>query len=160
MFKCDTLLGTECFWYWMVYQHHNANRLLNAYSSKFVTKTRGYSVTVSTTALTPHCTDCSDVLSFSLLLPLLLLPPSFFLIAMVCYCICDALAPLTEREPGRAELLHLSVQWGSAGSWRGLRSWEGRSCNVGWARRRAPSCCSLLQGITFSQASDHLEKKH
>lgn len=122
-------------------------------------KLRGYSVKISTTALAPHCTACSDATWLHFALAFTPLPPSLCSIALVCYYIHDVLTPAMEREAGRPELLHISGQQGSVRPCGGL-CWGGRSHNVGWSRRRAPSCCSLLQRMTFSQASDQLESDY
>lgn len=124
-------------------------------------KLRWCSVKISTmTALALLCTACSDAtwLYFALAFPLL--PPSPCSIALVCYYIHHVLTPVMEREAGRPELLHVSGQRGSVGSLWGELCWGGRSCKVGWYRRRPASCCSLLQGMMLSQASDQLESGH
>lgn len=140
----------------MVYQRHNTNRLLNARSSKFVTKTKRMS--------------CRNIYNNSLSSSLHCL--QWHYLASLGSCLCSASSftrlygngvPLDppcphsrNGERSRPELLHVSGQQVSVGPWGGL-CWGGRSRKVGWSRRRAPSCCSLLQGMTFSQASDQLE---
>lgn len=115
-------------------------------------KLRGYSVKISTTtALALHCAwFCSCLYSAS---PFTLL----YSTGVPRYPQCPH-SSNGERSV-RPEMLHVSDQQESVGPWGGL-CWGGRSHKVGWSRRRARSCCNLLQGMTFSQASDQLESDH
>lgn len=145
----------------MVYWHHNANRLLNAHSSKFVTKTKRifcqiiYSNNLSSSL---HCLQWHYLASFC---SCLYSASSFTLL----YSTGVPLHPLCphsrngERKTGRPELLRVSDQQESVGPQEGL-CWGGRSHKAEWSRRKGPSCCNLLQGMMFSQASDQLESHH
>lgn len=126
-----------------VYQHHNANSLLNANSSRLATKTKMISCQNMRTNNT-HC--LLTPLSFILFLLFL---PFFALFNNTGACLWDGHSS-NGRGQGRLglllHLLGLQVPGGAV-----LRK------QIPQSRRRGGSCCSLLQGVKFSQVSDQLQ---